>query len=396
MSDAVVITATAAITPLGESVAATFEALLDVAFADAQALRQTAAPSFDGLPIRRREANRLTRADGLAVAAAGRAAVAARLGDDPATARDAALYLGTSKDLGSYEEFLELLPEIDAGAPEGATLAAIVEQSRGLMSPFFLLDCMPNLAMHYVATMFGIRGDNCCFTGLGCAGAEAVERVGREVARGRCAIGIAGGFDRMSDPFNRSRLLAQWFLADDPVPEDEPYRPWDPVPGCPVFADGAGALVLEGAEHARRREAEVHGRLLAVASAWAGAPPYGTTTAGRIRAAVDAALSDAGLSAGELAFVVASGQGARRVDTAEAEALHDALGGTSVPVTAWKGRLGHLMSAAAPVELSLALECLHRGILAPDGIAVDGAAALVVSLGVRGQVHAFILGRRDH
>jgi 3-oxoacyl-[acyl-carrier-protein] synthase II len=417
----VVITGLAAITPLGDSVPATLDALLEGACAEFEPSGHGPAPSFEGLPIRRREAKRLTRADSLAVVAAGRAAVQAGLADDPAGVEAAALYLGTSKDLGSYEEFLELLPAIDAGAPESVSLAAIVEQANGLMSPFFLLDCMPNLAMHYVATMFGIRGDNCCFTGLGCAGAEAVERVARAIAGGTAELGLAGGFDRLSDPFNRSRLLAQWFLADDPAPLGEGYRPFHQAPGCPVFVDGAGALVLEEGEHARRRGAEIHGRLLAVASACVPGPPYGVTAGGAIRSAVAAALSDAGLAADELAFVVASGQGERRVDAAEAQALRGALGGAPVPITAWKGGTGHLMSAAAPVELGVALACLQRGVLAPlagatartcehgapvacehgslrfalTPIAVDGAAAMVISLGVRGQAHAFILGRKD-
>jgi 3-oxoacyl-[acyl-carrier-protein] synthase II len=409
----VVVTGVAAITPLGDSVPATLDALLGGACAEFEPAGDGPAPSFDGLPIRRREAKRLTRADGLAVAAAGRAAVQAGLADDPASAASAALYLGTSKDLGSYEEFLELLPEIDADAPESVSLGAIVERADGLMSPFFLLDCMPNLAMHYVATMFGIRGDNCCFTGLGCAGAEAVERVARAITGGTAELGLAGGFDRLSDPFNRSRLLAQWFLADDPPPLGEGYRPLHQAPGCPVFVDGAGALVLEEGDHARRRGAEIHGRLLAVASACVPGPPYGGAPGGAIRSVVAAALSDAGLAADELAFVVASGQGAIRVDAAEAEALRAALGGAPVPITAWKGGTGHLMSAAAPVELGLALACLDRRTLAPlaGGAAepcaqdslrfalapleVDGAAAMVISLGVRGQAHAFILGRKD-
>jgi 3-oxoacyl-(acyl-carrier-protein) synthase len=83
-------------------------------------------------------------------------------------------------------------------------------------------------------------------------------------------------------------------------------------------------------------------------------------------------------------------------------------------VTAWKGGLGHLLSAAAPVEVALALACLERGVLPtalgswvvpPAGrslnfaigspIPLSGAAAMVLSLGLRGQAHAFILGRKD-
>lgn len=408
------ITGAAAVTPLGESVAETFDGLLAGRSATRDDAGGNGAPlSFDGLPIRRREANRLTRADALAVVSAGRAAVDAGLADDPATAAGAALYLGTSKDVGSYEDFIELLPELPSDPFASVSLAAIVERASGMMSPFFLLDCMPNLAMHYVATMFGIRGDNCCFTALGCAGADAVQRVLREVAGGGTEVGVAGGFDRLSDPFNQDRLLAQWFLTDERPSVEDDYRPFHRSPGLPVFADGAGALVLEEREHARARCAPICGRLLGAAGTFNAGPPYGPGGATAIRAAVGAALSDAGLAAGELAFVVASGQGAWQVDLAEAEALREVLGGAPVPITAWKGATGHLMSAAAPVELAVALECLERRTVAPlagpdpfggDGALrfvlgepapIEGAFALVLSLGLRGQAHAFVVGSRD-
>ena len=341
-----------------------------------------ALPSFEGLPIRRREANRLTPADALGVATAGRAALEAGLGGDPALAAGAALFVGTSKDLGSYDDFLELLPDLPADASESESLAAIVDRATGVMSPFFLLDCMPNLALHYVASMFGIRGENSCFTGLGCAGAEALAQVAGTVAAGHARLGLAAGFDRMLDPFNHSRVVAQWRLAVG-------------VSDVPVFAGGAGAIVLEEAGHAHARGAAVRGRLLGAASAGRPQPPYGDPSTDAAVAAIRGALADSGLRAAELAFVVAGGRRAAR----QADAIAEALDGADVPVTAWEGALGHLLSAAAPVEVALALECLERGAIPASGggtpLAISGSAAIVLSLGIRGQAHAFILGRKD-
>ena len=420
MDRELVLTGACAITPAGDAASVILDALLE---GDPVTAEQAPPPvSFDGLPIARRDARRLTRADALAVAAAGRAATESGFACDPLEAERAALFLGTSKDLGSYDEFLELLPEIPDDADEADVLAAIVDRATGMMSPFFLLDCMPNLAMHYVATMFGIRGENCCFTVLGCAGAEAVAQAAAAIGDGRADVGIAGGFDRLTDPLNQSRLLAQWFLAEDPA-EADGYRPHEPEPGFPIFADGAGALVLEERRHALARDAAIRGRLLGIGSAFSPQPPYGEPSAAAILAAARSALAQAGLEPGELAFVVASGQGAPRLDDVEAAALGELLAGTTVPVTAWKGGLGHLLSAAAPVELAVAFECLElvvvaqmAGAFAPatgpaspvagnrGGVPrflvgsparISGSAAMLVSLGLRGQAHAFILGRKD-
>ncbi len=374
------VTGAAICTPAGDRVDATLAALL--AGRVARAGGDEPSPSFDGLPIRRRDANRLTRADALGVATAGRAALEAGLGSDPALAAEAALFVGTSKDLGSYDDFLELLPDLPADASEAASLAAIVDRATGVMSPFFLLDCMPNLALHYVASMFGIRGENSCFTGLGCAGAEALAQVAGTVAAGHARVGVAAGFDRMLDPFNHSRVLAQWRLAAGGE-------------GVPAFPGGAGAIVLEEAGHARARGASVRGRLLGAASAGRPQPPYGEPSADAALAAVRGALADAGLEPGELAFVVAGGHGA----PGPGDAIAEVLDGVDVPVTAWSGGLGRLLSAGAPVEVALALECLERGVIALSGggapLPISGRGAMVLSLGIRGQAHAFILARKD-
>jgi 3-oxoacyl-[acyl-carrier-protein] synthase II len=376
----VLVTGTAVCSPAGEGVAATLAALLAGRRAEADA--PDFVPSFEGLPIRRREANRLTRADALGVAAAGRAALEAGLGDDEALAADAALFVGTSKDLGSYDDFLDLLPDLPAGATESESLAAIVDRATGVMSPFFLLDCMPNLALHYVATMFGIRGENSCFTGLGCAGAEALAQLAATVARGDARLGVALGFDRMLDPLNQTRLLAQWPAG--PAGAD-----------APVFTGGAGAIVLEQADHARARGARVRGRLLGVGAASDARAEGPDGPAGAVRAAIAAALAGAApLHGGELAFVVAAGDSADGLT----EVVGASLQRADVPVVAWGGALGQLLSATAPVAVALALEGLERGAISSgDGtpLAVPGAAAMVVSLGLRGQAHAFILARKD-
>jgi 3-oxoacyl-[acyl-carrier-protein] synthase II len=174
------------------------------------------------------------------------------------------------------------------------------------------------------------------------------------------------------DCLNRVNLAVNSTLgALAPGFADEPSRackPFDRSRSGFVMSAGAAALLVESAEHARRRGAEVLGEIAG----------YGVTSdayhptaprpdgSGAI-AAMRAALDDARISAGEIGHVNAHGTGTLLNDEMEAGALRAVFGeaAASVPVTSTKSTTGHLLGAAGTLEAVISLLAMRDGVIPP-------------------------------
>jgi 3-oxoacyl-[acyl-carrier-protein] synthase II len=177
---------------------------------------------------------------------------------------------------------------------------------------------------------------------------------------------VAGGYDSMVNPLGVGGfcLLEALSRANDLGPGAS--RPFDAARDGFVLGEGAGMVVLEELEAARRRGATIHAEVLGYGStldAFRVSDPA-PDEAGAA-AAIAAALADAGVAPAELDHVNAHGTGTRKNDPAEARALRRVLGGEAdrVPVTSTKGQLGHLIGAAGAVELLAALFALEAQVL---------------------------------
>jgi 3-oxoacyl-[acyl-carrier-protein] synthase II len=133
-----------------------------------------------------------------------------------------------------------------------------------------------------------------------------------------------------------------------------------------VLSEGAGVLVLQRAGDLAREGPPAHGWLQACGSSSDGHHIVAPEPEGlQASQAISDALRRAGLEAGDLSFVQAHATGTPVGDLAEARALRRGLGSAldSLPVTAPKGQLGHLLGAAGAVETILALRALRQGVV---------------------------------
>ncbi len=140
-------------------------------------------------------------------------------------------------------------------------------------------------------------------------------------------------------------------------------RPFDSARDGLVVGEGAGAVLLEAYEHAKRRGAEILGEVVGFACNNNGGDLILPNLAG-IRETLRAGLSDARLSPDEVDFVSAHATGTRMGDVIEAQAIH-AVYGDRPFVTGFKGYMGHTMGSCGVIETILTLYLMQEGFIAP-------------------------------
>ncbi len=248
---------------------------------------------------------------------------------------------------------------------------------------------------------------------VACAtGTAAIGEAFRLIRAGRAEGCVAGGSSTMLGAFYVFGFHALRALAVD-VPGEDPAaacKPFDRRRRGFVLADGAGALVLESLESARRRGAvpiaEIVGYGASQDAFDLNRPP--ADGAGALLA-MQRALADAG--GGTIDAINAHGTGTLAGDIAEAAAIRALVGDARVPVSSCKGAIGHAMAAAGALEAIVAIETARRGVVPPtanldepdEACALDhvigapretGAArVLSVSFGMGGQNAAILITR---
>jgi 3-oxoacyl-[acyl-carrier-protein] synthase II len=181
------------------------------------------------------------------------------------------------------------------------------------------------------------------------------------VRAGRADVALAGGADALArltfSGFNQLRLM-------DP----EPCRPFDRSRAGMNIGEGAGILVLEDLERARRRGARIYAELAGHGVACEAFHPTAPEPNGRpVAAVVTLALQDAGLSPDAVDHINAHGTATPQNDAAESRGFVRVFGdrATDVPVTSVKSMVGHCLGAAGGVEAAVLALSIARGVIPP-------------------------------
>ena len=219
------------------------------------------------------------------------------------------------------------------------------------ISPFFVPASIVNMVAGHVSMKFGYKGPNlsiatACTTGLHCIG-----EAGRLIEYGDADVMVAGGAEATVCPLGIGGFAAMRALStrnDDPQAAS---RPWDADRDGFVLGEGAGVVVLEEYEHAKKRGATIYAELVGFGMS----ADAGHMTAPNLdgpRRAMQGALRNAGLNPDAIGYVNAHGTSTPLGDVNETNAIKAALGehAKSVVVSSTKSMTGHLLGGAGGVE----------------------------------------------
>ena len=259
-------------------------------------------------------------------------------------------------DLGAgliSSELDELAPAITHAAEAGEFDYGVYgREGIPMIDPIWLLRYLPNMLACHISILIDCQGPSNTITQAEAASNLAVAEAARIIARGRADVMIAGGADSKIHPLSLVRMSLNNLMSGWKGEPSRACKPFDIRRDGTVAGEGAGILILEERGHALARGAQVYGEILGFGSgcdgyAAGGIDPEGPGT----EIALKAALRDAGLAPSEIGHVNAHGAGTVLSDLSEARGLARVFGSKGVPVTAFKGYTGNLVSGCGAVEL---------------------------------------------
>jgi len=236
------------------------------------------------------------------------------------------------------------------------------------ISPFYIPSNIINMIAGNLSIKFGLRGPNfaivtACSTGTHCIGDAA-----RIIERGDADVMVAGGAEMATTPTGLGGFCSARALStrnDDP---ETASRPWDRDRDGFILSDGAGVIVLEEYEHAKRRGAriyvEVTGYGINADAYHMTAPSPGGQGAARC---MQLALRDAAIDANEIDYINAHGTSTPAGDKAETDAVKLVFKDHAykLAVSSTKSMVGHMLGAAGGVEAIFCILALRDQVAPP-------------------------------
>lgn len=244
----------------------------------------------------------------------------------------------------------------------------LLEKGPGKVSPFCVPRLMSNAASGNIAIQFGARGP-CFAVSSACAsGNHTIGEAFWNIASNRSDMVITGGSEAALTPIGLGSFCAARSLS---LRNDNPMiasRPFDRDRDGFVLTEGAGILILEELEHARKRGATVYAELLGYGATDDGYHITAPLPDGQGAAmAMKLALADAKVAPEDVSYINAHGTSTELNDIAESTAIKSVFGeyAYKVPVSSTKSCLGHMLGATAAVELIAAVKAINHSVIPP-------------------------------
>jgi 3-oxoacyl-[acyl-carrier-protein] synthase II len=313
----------------------------------------------EGSPLRRRR--RRSRSDRIGVRASAEALADSGLLDSGIDRTRVGVFLGAgTADLLRNEDFYRTW----------------ITKGLGRTRPSDLWNHFPSTPVDVITEQFGFEGPRGCIAAACSSSTIAIGRGVEAIRAGRADAVLAGGTDALSrltySGFNLLRLM-----------DAAPCRPFDRGRAGMNIGEGAGILVLESLDHARRRGAAIYAELAGHSLACEAFHPTAPEPEGKpVSAVVMLALRDAGINADEVQHINAHGTATPQNDTAEARGFRRVFGDRTarIPVTSIKSMIGHCLCAAGAVEAAVLALTVARGAIPPTihHAETDGECAIDV------------------
>ena len=281
--------------------------------------------------------------------------------------RDAGLPTGESLDEASAERIGCMVGSGIGGLPMiELTDGEYRERGPRRISPFFVPASIINMVSGHISIHYGFKGPNlaivtACTTGLHCIG-----EAGRIIEYGDADVMVAGGAESTVSPLGIGGFAAARALStrnDDPSTAS---RPFDKDRDGFVLGEGAGVLVLEELEHAKRRGARIYAELAGFGMS-ADAFHMTAPNVDGPRRAMQNALRHAGVNPDEVQYLNAHGTSTPLGDINETNAIKAAFGdhARQLVVNSTKSMTGHLLGGAGGIESVFTVLAVHHQVSPP-------------------------------
>jgi 3-oxoacyl-[acyl-carrier-protein] synthase II len=234
------------------------------------------------------------------------------------------------------------------------------------ITPFFVPASIINMISGHISIKFGFQGPNLAIVTACTTGLHSIGQAGRLIEYGDADVMIAGGAEATVSPLGIGGFAAARALS---VRNDSPQtasRPWDRDRDGFVLGEGAGVMVLEEYEHAKKRGAKMYAEL---AGFGMGADAFHMTAPNvdGPKRSMRAALRNAGVNASEVQYLNAHGTSTPLGDVNETNAIKLAFGdhAAKLVVNSTKSMTGHLLGGAGGVESVFSVMAVHTQVSPP-------------------------------
>ena len=234
------------------------------------------------------------------------------------------------------------------------------------ISPFFVPASIINMISGHISIRYGFQGPNLAIVTACTTGLHSIGQAGRLIEYGDADVMIAGGAEATVSPLGIGGFAAARALSLRNDSPETASRPWDRDRDGFVLGEGAGVMVLEEYEHAKKRGAKIYAEL---AGFGMGAEAFHLTApnvAGPKRS-MRAALRNAGMNAAEVQYLNAHGTSTPLGDANETNAIKLAFGdhASKLVVNSTKSMTGHLLGGAGGVESVFSVMAVHTQVSPP-------------------------------
>jgi len=369
----VAITGLGLVTPVGNDVATTWSALLEgrsgvapISIFDASGFSTRIAAEvkdFDpaALGADRKLLKFANRSHRFALGAAEQAMRDAGIAPTAATATRWGCSVGTGMMGVAYEDLSAVQRH---SAADGELHADQLVDDPTASDPIVFCRSQSTAGLALLTRRFGIHGYATSVHTACASGGQAIGTALKLIRRGSVDYALAGGFDSMISPVGLAGFcLLSAVSADNDAPQ-RASRPFDATRNGFVLGEGAGFVVLEEWEAARRRGARIYAELAGDGNSLSSyritdSPPDGDGPIQSMRAA----LADAGAAPDDVDYINAHGTSTYMNDKSESAAIHTVFGDKTadVAVSSTKSSMGHLIAAAGAVEVVVCALAIRHG-----------------------------------
>jgi 3-oxoacyl-[acyl-carrier-protein] synthase II len=247
-------------------------------------------------------------------------------------------------------------------------LKILLERGPGRLSPFMIPMLISNMASGVVSMYFNLRGPNFAICSACATANHAIGEAWRTIKMGDAQVMLAGGAEATVVPIGIGGFCAMRAMStrnDDP---QHASRPFDKDRDGFVMGEGAGVIILEELEHAKKRGAQIYCEIAGYGNTADAhhltAPSPGGEGAARC---MKMALRSGGLNLTDVNYINAHGTATPQGDICETQAIKSVFGdhAKKLAVSSTKGATGHMLGAAGAVEMAACALAIKHGIVPP-------------------------------